>query len=429
MSARPVRLELRRGAGLPLFGGIVAVGALMTGMVTLAADPVGPWSASGPGVLVWVDVTGLILGPLAAAAGAWAGGRDRRQGVSELLGAVPRARWRRDLATVGALVAAVVAGLAAVSAITTATVLPAVSYGGGRWPLSAAVIVLGCVACLAVGFAMGRLTAHRWTPPVVALVVYVLNGIPTYLGNGVEQLAPVSNLPVGDGQRLRLEIAVLGMVWLLGLAVAAFLAGSAERRWWALLPAAAAVVAAATLAPLPVEWNGNAYTAQWTERDPAALAPVCSYDESTVCVNAVHAALLPEVTRLARPILAELPPGLVARERGLEHPATPPAVDPGVLAIPFLEGRTGLFSADLRDPEGLRKEMAGEFVRLWCPDATPAMDRAAAVATAVVNGERGGDRLTARLRGDTTARRAWLADYLRAGATCDRARFDRLAAS
>ncbi|PZG01503.1 hypothetical protein [Micromonospora deserti] len=433
MIARVVNLELRRGAGLILFVGLAAVGLLMTAMAGLPSDRTGAWSSSGPGIVSWLNTTGLVLGPLAAAGGAWVGGRDRRLGVGELLAAVPKPRWQRDMASFGALLAAVIGGLLVVAAVVTATVLPAITYVGGRWQVSAILVSLGWIACLAIGFALGRLVPHRWTAPVVALIVYLLNGIPTYLDNGVAQLALVSNLPSGDGQRLRLSVAAVAIVWLVGLTSSAFLAGSARRHHWALVPAVLAVVAATQLAPLPVQWNGNSYSATWTEPDPDAMSRVCSTDEPKVCLNAVHASLLPDVTELVRPILAELPPGSVAAEQGTEHPAERPATAPGEFAIPFLEGRTKLFTADVRDPEGLRAELADSFLRVWCSDQTPAVARAYGIATALVLGRQAAgegaeshDRVTARLERDPSARRAWLADYLDAGRTCDLSAFAEL---
>ncbi|RSM73255.1 hypothetical protein DMB66_04355 [Actinoplanes sp. ATCC 53533] len=431
MTARAVLLELRRGTGVVLLAALAAVGSLMSVMAAVSADRQTAWSGSGPGVVSWLNTAGLLLGPIAAAAGAWVGGRERRLGVQELLAAVPKARWRRDLAGFGALGAAVAGGLALVAVLVAATVLPAFSYGGGRWPLSALLVLLGCVACLAIGFGIGRLVPHRWTAPVVALGVYLLSGVPTYLDSGVAQLAPVSNLPAGDGQRLRLAVAALAVGWLVGLSATAFLIGSARRRGWAGLPALMAILVAVPLALLPVGWNGNSYSAAWTEPDPDAMARVCSTGTPTVCLNAVHAALLPAVTELARPILAELPPDSVAAEQGVEHPAERPTTAAGELAIPFLEGRAAWFSAELRDPERLRTELAQSFLRPWCTDQTGVVDRAYDLAITLVPagrgaGEPGGDQLSARLRADPAARRAWLASYLDAGRRCDLATYNAL---
>jgi hypothetical protein len=363
------------------------------------------------------------------------GSRERRLGVEELLAAVPRPRWQRDIAGFATLVTAVTGGLLTVGAAVTVTVLTTISYGGGRWPLSLLLVMLGWVTCLALGFGAGRLVPHRWTAPIAAFAVYLLSGVPTYLHNGTAHLAPVANLPSGDGQRLRLTIATLGAGWLLGLAATAFIAGSARHRRWALLPASLAVLAAMPLTKLPVQWNGNSYSAMWTEQDPGAMARVCSSGEPTVCVNAVHASLLPAVTRLARPVLAEMPPGSVAAERGTEHPAERPATAPSELPIPFLEGRTTMFSTELRDPDGVRADMVGSLLRVWCATDSAGADRAYNIANTLFTAPGPTetvpwqDRLTARLHEDPAARRAWLATYLAAARDCDVAALDRLAGS
>jgi hypothetical protein len=428
--ARTMLLEMRRGAGFTLLVGLAGLGSLMTVMAAVSADRELPWSTSGPGIVAWLNTTGLLLGPLAAAVGAWVGGRERRLGVEEVLAAVSRSRWQRDLTGFATLSVTVTGGLLLVGAAVTATVRPAISYSGGRWPLSALLVALGCVTCLALGFSIGRLMPHRWTAPVVTIVVYLLSGIPTYLDGGVAHLSPVSNLPAGDGQRVRFTIAALAAVWLIGLTTAVLLAGIGRRRAWALLPAALAVLAAVPLVSLPVRWNGNSYTATWTERDPHAMSRVCSLD-STVCLNAVHASLLPAVTELVRPILAELPAGTVAAERGLEHPAERPAVNPGELPIPFLEGRTALFTTDLRERDSLRADIVGGLLRVWCPGDSASVAQAYGIATALLPGGEQRDEtatgsITARLREDPVARRAWLAAYLDAGRTCEPAAFDEL---
>lgn len=432
MSVRMMMLEWRRGAGAPL-AAVIAVGGLLLAVVgVVTADQETPWSGSVPGVLHWLNSIGLLLGPLVAAAGAWVGGRERRLQVQELLAAVPRARWRRDGTSLAALAVAMTAGLSAVLGAVTASVLPILTYGGGRWPLSVLLMLAGYGVCLSLGFAAGRLLPSRWTPPLVAFAVYVTCGMPAYFAGGAGQLAPVGNLPVGDGQRLNLVVAGQATIWLLACGVCLFALAAFRRRAWALLPAAVAVAVAVPLAALPTGWNGSGYTAAWTEPDPSALTRVCTTEGPRVCLNRVHEKLLPAVTEVVAPVLAEMPPGSFAAERGIDHPAFEPVREPGQLVIPFLQGRAAPFGADLRDRDAMRTEIVGGLFTAWCSDRSPALERAIGIAaTLIPHGAATaspGDPVAARLVADTAARRAWIAGYLTAASRCDIAAFDELVA-
>ncbi|MEU4562190.1 hypothetical protein AB0F72_27720 [Actinoplanes sp. NPDC023936] len=427
MSARIMTLEFRRGTGA-LLAAVVAVGGILLSLITWAnPDSTGPWSASGPGILSGLMTAGILLGPLVAAAGAWVGSRERRLRVDELLTVVSRPRWQRDLTAVAALVVAVTAGLIPVLAVIAAPVFPALSYGGGRWPLLGLLALLEFLTCLSIGFAAGRLLPYRWTAPIVALVVYVAAVVPVYTKSSIGQLVPMT-LPGGDGQRLRLTVGVQAAVWFLACIVALLTLAGARRRAWALLPAVLAVAMAVPLSTLPYRFNGNSYTAAWTEPDPVALTLVCTDDAPKVCVQRVHEALLPAVTQVVRPVLAELPAGsFVAEEFIVDPDAGRPPYVPGRATIPFLEGRTASFSADLRDREWLRTQMVEYLFTAWCTAQTPSMERAWNIGTTIVPGTGPAtDPIATRLAADTQARRAWIAAYLDAARDCDRPAFDEL---
>lgn len=430
MSVRIMMLEWRRGAGAPLAAVLAVAGLLLAVMAVVTADRETPWSGSVPGVLFWVNSIGLLLGPIVAAAGALAGSRERRLRVEELLGVVPRARWQRDGAALLTLAVAMTAGIGAILAGVTASVLPILTYGGGRWPVSVSVMLVGYAVCLSLGFAAGRLAPSRWTPLLAAFGVYLVCGMPNYFKGGAGQLAPVGNLPGGDGQRLDLIVAAQAMVWLFTCGASLLALASLRRRRWALLPAAVAVAASVSLAALPTGWNGSGYTAAWTEPDPGALSRVCTTQEPRVCVNRVHEKLLPAVTDIARPILREMPPGSFAAEQGVEHPAFKPVSEPGQLVIPFLQGRVAPFSTELRDPDAVRAEIVGGLFQLWCAERSPAAERALDIAdTLIPHGPvtvPATDPVAARLISDTAARRMWIAEYLTAATRCDIAAFDEL---
>ncbi|MFG1610460.1 hypothetical protein [Actinoplanes sp. NPDC049265] len=417
----PVGLELRRGTGL-----LLAAGIAVTGVVLVLVSLVGPgsrlqWSVSGPGLVPWLNSVALLLGPMAGAAGAWSGSRERRLRVDELVAPVSRPRWQRDVASFGAMSVAVGAGLLIVVAATFATVAGAVTYSGGRWPLSMLLVALGYLAWLAAGVAAGRLFPYRWTAPAIGLLCYLVGGLPTYLHTAAGQLAPVGNLPGADGWQLRPGVAALGAGWLLALTVTALTAGAADRRRWAALPATVAIAAAVALLALPVRWTGKFNTAAWVVGDPRANERVCSTDTPRVCVRRVHANLLPEVTAVTRAALAPVRGYTFIEEDPTTPPGVRPAVAPGELVvIPNLQGRTQPFTGALRDPGELTRTSQDWAVSAWCPQLSAAGDRAYTTARELVSG-----RSVPGVRDPA----GWLRDYLAAARLCDTTAFERLAGS
>jgi hypothetical protein len=420
MTARAIRLELRRGPGLLLVAVIAAVGPVLILLSLAAGGPRLEWSMSGPGMVPWLNSTALLLGPLVTAAGVWASSREHRLGVEELVAVVSRPRWQRDTAGFAALTVAAWAGLLVLVAVTVAVAAGGLSYPGGRWPLSLLLVALGYAAWLALGLAVGRLLPFRWTAPLAGLICYLVEGIPAFVRTTAAQLTPLGNLPGAEGWRLRPGIALLGAGWLLALTAAALIAGAARRRSWALLPSAVAVVIAIPLVGQPMRLIGDDYVAGWAAVDPVANEQVCTGEAPKVCVRRVHAALLPEVasvTRTAVPLVTDF---VLIEEAPVETPGVRPTVVPGELdVIPSLAGRAQPFSGALREPgtlaQTVRERLAGA---VWCPQPTPAMDRAYVVADALVRG-----RSVPRVKDGA----AWLRDYLRAGQSCDMAAIERLA--
>src|SRR5687768_587102 len=97
---------------------------------------------------------GLALGPLAGVAAAWVAGRERRRDAQELLFSTSRPAPHRLLMTWWANVVAVLVGFVIVAVLVAAAVFPeARSYTGGRWAVTWLLVLLGLLACSAIGFA------------------------------------------------------------------------------------------------------------------------------------------------------------------------------------------------------------------------------------------------------------------------------------
>lgn len=418
--ARVSLLEWRRGTGFILAAVLAITGSAMTLLSLSPYTVTGDWSASGSGIVMWVNTLSILLGPLAASGGAWAGGREHRLGVVELLSAVPRRRWHRNTVTTVVLAVAAAAGMLSAAAVTLVSVGPGSAYFGGRWLLSMTVILLGLAAYVAVGFAAGRLLPRKWGAPVVGLGAYLVTGGPSYVDPQLAQLVPVGNLAITDVQQLRLPVIALAVLWLVGIAGTALVAVSARRRVWVLLPTA---VAGAAVGSLVMATGADG----WTETDPIAVRQVCTSDAPKVCVSWVHQHLLPQITPLARDVLARVP-GVSGAVEDNTRVRTQAATTSHQLRIPSLQGAAAPFTGVLHDTAQLRWDMANDLLTGSCPADTGVSSASWSIAMAVVTGRDNdqptgmhSNELITRLRGDDEAARQWLGRYLTASSSCDSA--------
>jgi hypothetical protein len=95
--ARLLLTEARRGQGVIYFVLAAGVGAVIA--YSEHSANVHLWHETGRGLAYSL----ILLGPVAAAAGAWAGGLDEQVGLRELLDSTPRVSWHRHLMSVAAV--------------------------------------------------------------------------------------------------------------------------------------------------------------------------------------------------------------------------------------------------------------------------------------------------------------------------------------
>ncbi|MDG6105866.1 hypothetical protein Daura_18360 [Dactylosporangium aurantiacum] len=299
MTARVAAVELRRSAA-PWIGALAAALGW-----ALAGDPErwdGLWMAA-----VLVHHGNLtLLWPVALAAGAWQGRRDRAAGMTELLRSTPRPAARRA-APLAAVVAACLAagyGLGLLDGLARAVLHASYRPPGWYWPVLTG--ALGLAASGLLGLGLGRLLPSRLTAPLLAagaLAVLVapqlawpdsgaraLLLIPGHLG-GTDEYSTVDGRTVA-GQAL----------WFAALAAAgAALLAAGRRRLVA--PLAVLLGAAAALPVLPPADRA-------APRDPHAAELVCAEGTPRVCVTRLYEPLLPRLTgpaRRALRVLARLP--------------------------------------------------------------------------------------------------------------------------
>ena len=111
--------------------------------------------------------------PFAAGFSAWAGSREGRRTVDDLLAATARPAWMRQLCSLAGTLAWVLAAFLAGVAVLYVSIARAVTWGGPPvWPVAAGALSLTAVCALA--FTLGALFPGRFTAPVVAVAISVL---------------------------------------------------------------------------------------------------------------------------------------------------------------------------------------------------------------------------------------------------------------
>ncbi|KUL34556.1 hypothetical protein [Actinoplanes awajinensis] len=310
--SRVLGIELRRSAALGSALIVLVVGAAL--MYLASGSMTGSeWSVGWMQLAMTQRLYLVLLWPLALAAGAWQGRREKKSNVGELFASTPRSRVRRAVPTITAMALAMIVGYllvsvaAGVSIVRTADYLPSAVLG------VAAVGGLTLIAGVWLGLAVGRLLPHPVTPPVLAVAgLGLLLGLPwaTRPRGWLSMVfSPIDEMNMPDDYAtVPWQVSGSQAIWMAALAVAGvmlFASGTWRTRVAALLPLAVG----AALAILVMPHQNRIVT---DSVDPVAKALVCAKDEPRVCVSRVHAGLLPELVGPAREaltVLAKLPGG------------------------------------------------------------------------------------------------------------------------
>lgn len=300
---RQVRVELRRSNAPVVAVLLLAIGVL--GTASMYSFWQGQWLRLG-----YVHASDMfLLMPLALAAGAVLGRRDRRTRADELMNSTGRPRWQRALPAMTALGVAVGAAHLLVVAASAAVVATDGAYLGIRGLAGPLVDVVVLVGAAWVGVAVGRLWSSPLLPPLLAAAALVAQEGTSMLA-GVDSTLPSPSLMISWppdtpwetlSDRLLLSRLALGA----GLVLAGLLL--AAGRSWPVRAGALAGLAGGVAGLLLIGVPGPAGI--W-QLDPGARRYVCADGTPQVCVTAVNAHLLPQITPEARRglrALAKLP--------------------------------------------------------------------------------------------------------------------------
>ncbi len=357
--ARILRMEIRHSTfvwGLPL----LAVLFIYDPFRTASAYP-DLWPLRATVVLnkFWPDCV-----PFTAGFSAWAGSREGRRHVFDLLATTARSAWTRQLCSFAGTLAWVLAAFGAGAAAVYVKTATAATWGGPPvWPVAAGAVALTAVSALA--FTLGALFPGRFTAPIVAvgIMVVVLEAFRVAVsasGGPFGVLSPAGAVPPNDSglfypvapdvsivQVMFFAGAVLGAIGLLGLsprtggvgwrgALAASSAGGARLR-----TVATAVFAAGVA--LAVVGFGLAGTAQGSVLGgnllpllhgsaadrPIPYTPVCGGSASfPVCLHPAYQSYLDPAVKSFDLVMSELAglPGAPVRAREVADQALPAIV-------------------------------------------------------------------------------------------------------
>jgi hypothetical protein len=302
----------------------------------------------------------------AAGFSAWAGSREGRRTIGDLLGTTARAAWARQLlAFAGTAFWVVATFLAGVAAVYVSTAMAA-TWGG---PPVAPVVVgaIGLIMVCALGFTLGAIFPGRFTAPIVGigLMIVTLAAFKQAVGavGGVfPVLSPDGEVPGNDWgvfyhtsigipvvQCLFMGGVTLAALGLLGLsprtggvgwrgALSAVAAGGARLRTIALSAftvGIAALVAGVALASTSAGTPEGGYQIPSIDGTAAvktiAYTPVCSAGSFQVCVHPAYRDYLPYMTSTLDAVAAEVAglPGAPVRAVQVPQSGLPAADNDG----------------------------------------------------------------------------------------------------
>jgi hypothetical protein len=362
-TARAMRLEIKHS---PVVWALPVLGVIFYFDTYRTAVGLTPTWANHASVITGHMLTYICV--FGAGLGAWTGTREGRRKTGDLLATTARAAWARQ-ATVLAATAfwMVLAFLAEAAAIYVQTASQATWGGPPLWPVAVGVVCT-TTAC-AIGFTVGTLFPGRFTAPIIAVVVFVLEFVgfkavdSTYgfrfSGGSHAVLTPGQGLPhlveagvfygippdVSIAQLIFIGGLLLVTAGLLALSPATRVPGvrglslaAAGGRALAVLAAvavAAGVAASATAYSLAGTAQLSNLTGNWeipalhdvASNGPVPYTPVCTSTAFPVCIHPAFDGYLDAVSAALQPAAAEVAglPGAPVRAELAVDDAVPAA--------------------------------------------------------------------------------------------------------
>jgi hypothetical protein len=270
----------------------------------------------------------IDFGPFVAGVAAWAGSRDGRRGIADLVTATARPRWAAQLATWAATAIWAVGAYLVFVAVMFGVYAHQGVQGSPPWwwvAVGAAAVAAFCAA----GFAVGALFPSRFAAPLAAFGGFLALVMSSQTGfshtSGWALILPTNSN--GNYQPLSgifypylPDLPIARVMFLAGIAVAALgllgLPAGAGGRW---LRRTAAIVTLAGVAAAGTA-VGLAGTARLgphgmvipalhdaASDQPIRYTPVCGQSAGVpVCLNPAYRQFLPAVTAALRPVLGEV---------------------------------------------------------------------------------------------------------------------------
>jgi hypothetical protein len=307
---RLLRIEMRRNVGLLLCPLLIVLSAALA----MSRLPRGVWI--WPHTSIMICETLMLLGPFMAALAAWMAARNRRCRMDELLATTPHPPTARDLTVWGGTA---VWGLLAYLAVAVGLIIVTAQRATWGVPLWAPIIqgALGLIAYVALGYAVGYYVPSRFTAPLVAMGMYILQYLPIlWYESSLLYLMPLKAETPSIYYPTEPNLGVPKALWLLGLAAIGVTAIVLKERqtlarWSAMFLAFLATMAGATMVLYMAPSR--------LERSIIPYEPVCAEGRIEVCVHPAYKAVLPDTVAIAnavvQPVLG-IPGGPTRVEQG-----------------------------------------------------------------------------------------------------------------
>ncbi|MDT5040450.1 MAG: hypothetical protein QOE51_1435 [Actinoplanes sp.] len=287
---------------------VLAILLLLGSLATLAVNT--DWDHQWLQFSYYLASNLFLQVPLALAAGATLGRRERRTGAAELVTTSGRPQWHKTTPTAVALALTITT----VQLLTLAVGAVRIGAAGGFLSFAGAVPALADITILIgaawLGLAAGRVWVSPLLPPTLAAAALVAQFLLANLSgsagtgetSGLENLSLLPQPPNAYWEAATTQVTLGRLELGLGLALGGWLLIAATH-WRSRLAGIATLLAGMVLIT-----SGGPHARY--QVDAAAQQLVCAHGTPQVCVTAVNAYQLDEVTTAARQaltLLAKLP--------------------------------------------------------------------------------------------------------------------------